>query len=120
MKNRRNRTHGTPFHVFLFVVGRRFDRGDIYTFTANAILLAVNPFKRLPLYSKELLTEYFNMGYMRQQGIEPPKALGPHVFAIADSAYRDMMKVLVSGDGGGSCGGRRGVFPILWGNGEKR
>lgn len=72
---------------------RRFDRGDIYTFTANAILLAVNPFKRLPLYSKELLTEYFNMGYMRQQGIEPPQALGPHVFAIADSAYRDMMKV---------------------------
>lgn len=71
----------------------RFNRGDIYTFTANAILLAVNPFKRLPLYGKELLTEYFNMGYMRQQGIEPPQALGPHVFAIADSAYRDMMKV---------------------------
>ena len=53
----------------------------------------MNPFKRLPLYGKELLTEYFNMGYMRQQGIEPPQALGPHVFAIADSAYRDMMKV---------------------------
>lgn len=75
------------------LVCRRFERGDIYTFTANAILLAVNPFKRLPLYGKELLTEYFNMGYMRQQGIEPPQALGPHVFAIADSAYRDMMKV---------------------------
>ncbi|CAN0517511.1 unnamed protein product, partial [Ectocarpus sp. 8 AP-2014] len=72
---------------------RRFDRGDIYTFTANAILLAVNPFKRLPIYGKELLTEYFNMGCMREQGIEPPQALGPHVFAIADSAYRDMMKV---------------------------
>ncbi|CAM9289799.1 unnamed protein product, partial [Sphacelaria rigidula] len=70
----------------------RFERGDIYTFTANSILLAVNPFKRLPLYSKELLTDYFNLGYMRQQGIDPPKSLGPHVFAIADSAYRDMMK----------------------------
>ncbi|CAM9751488.1 unnamed protein product, partial [Ectocarpus sp. 12 AP-2014] len=80
---------------------RRFDRGDIYTFTANAILLAVNPFKRLPLYSKELLTEYFNMGYMRQQGIEPPQALGPHVFAIADSAYRDMMKGIHAGKSAG-------------------
>ncbi|CAM9590046.1 unnamed protein product [Ectocarpus fasciculatus] len=80
---------------------RRFDRGDIYTFTANAILLAVNPFKRLPLYGKELLTEYFNMGYMRQQGIEPPQALGPHVFAIADSAYRDMMKGIHAGKSAG-------------------
>lgn len=43
----------------------RFENGEIYTFTANAILLAVNPFKKLPLYSKELLTDYFNLGYMR-------------------------------------------------------
>lgn len=44
---------------------KRFERGEIYTFTANAILLAVNPFKRLPLYGKELLEEYYNLGYMR-------------------------------------------------------
>lgn len=72
---------------------KRFEKGEIYTFTANAILLAVNPFKWLPCYSQEILMEYFNTGYMKQQGIEPPNPLGPHVFAIADSAYRDMMKV---------------------------
>lgn len=75
---------------------KRFEKGEIYTFTANAILLAVNPFKWLPCYSQEILMEYFNTGYMKQQGIEPPNPLGPHVFAIADSAYRDMMKVSVS------------------------
>lgn len=72
---------------------KRFEKGEIYTFTANAILLAVNPFKWLPCYSQEILMEYFNTGYMKQQGIEPPNPLGPHVFAIADSAYRDMMRV---------------------------
>ncbi|CAN0455267.1 unnamed protein product, partial [Discosporangium mesarthrocarpum] len=78
--------------AILHSLTRRFERGDIYTFTANAILLAVNPFKQLPLYGKDLLREYYNLGCMRRGGMmHPPCSLGPHVFAIADSAYRDMM-----------------------------
>lgn len=51
--------------AILHTLCKRFERGEIYTFTANAILLAVNPFKMLPLYGKDLLTAYYNLGYMR-------------------------------------------------------
>jgi myosin-5 len=78
---------------------QRFEMGSIYTFTANAILLAVNPFKSLPLYSRELLQQYYNAGYTVSQGIEVPP-LPPHVFAIADSAYRDMMHGIQGSKGG--------------------
>ncbi|KAK9068732.1 hypothetical protein SSX86_012847 [Deinandra increscens subsp. villosa] len=57
----------------------RFDMDEIYTYTGN-ILIAVNPFKRIPnLYEKTVMEKY--------KGV----ALGeltPHPYAIADMAYR--------------------------------
>eukprot|EP00611_Tribonema_gayanum_P009874 TRINITY_DN1974_c1_g3_i2.p1 TRINITY_DN1974_c1_g3~~TRINITY_DN1974_c1_g3_i2.p1 ORF type:complete len:174 (+),score=60.19 TRINITY_DN1974_c1_g3_i2:194-715(+) len=75
--------------AILHSLTQRFEMGSIYTFTANAILLAVNPFKSLPLYGLKLLQEYYTEGVMRQQGIETATRLAPHVFAIADSACRE-------------------------------
>nr|XP_009777684.1 PREDICTED: myosin-7-like isoform X3 [Nicotiana sylvestris] len=75
----------------------RYDMNEIYTYTGS-ILIAVNPFKRLPhLYDKSVMEQY--------KGI----ALGelpPHPFAIADAAYRLMINegisqsILVSGESG--------------------
>ncbi|XP_043204148.1 unconventional myosin-VI-like isoform X1 [Amphibalanus amphitrite] len=75
----------------------RYGRDAIYTYVAN-ILLAVNPYKDMrQLYSSEVIKKY--------QG----KSLGtlpPHVFAIADKAFRDMkvlkqsQSVVVSGESG--------------------
>ncbi|XP_009624015.1 myosin-6 isoform X2 [Nicotiana tomentosiformis] len=75
----------------------RYDMNEIYTYTGS-ILIAVNPFKRLPhLYDKSVMEQY--------KGI----ALGelpPHPFAIADAAYRLMISegisqsILVSGESG--------------------
>ena len=74
----------------------RFKRDGVYTYTAH-ILIACNPFKRLPIYSEERMASY--------QG----KSLGvmePHVFAVADRAYRSMrhygmsQAVLISGESG--------------------
>ncbi|XP_055811970.1 myosin-6-like [Solanum dulcamara] len=75
----------------------RYDMNEIYTYTGS-ILIAVNPFKRLPhLYAKSVMEQY--------KGI----ALGelpPHPFAIADAAYRQMIhegisqSILVSGESG--------------------
>jgi myosin-5 len=85
----------------------RFARDQIYTNT-GPILLAVNPFKPLKLYSQDQLGSYYSAGLLRSQGLEAP-ALAPHVYAIADAAYRNLMDapgaktdqaILVSGESG--------------------
>ncbi|PIN01883.1 Myosin ATPase [Handroanthus impetiginosus] len=75
----------------------RYDMNEIYTYTGN-ILIAVNPFQRLPhLYSNHMMEQYKGMTLGE---------LSPHPFAIADSAYRQMINegisqaILVSGESG--------------------
>ncbi|KAK3097679.1 hypothetical protein FSP39_012037 [Pinctada imbricata] len=75
----------------------RYMKNQIYTFTAN-ILIAINPYYEIhDLYSSNTIKKY--------QG----KSLGtlpPHVFAIADKAFRDMkvskqsQSIIVSGESG--------------------
>uniref|UniRef100_A0A8C5LC46 Unconventional myosin-VI n=1 Tax=Jaculus jaculus TaxID=51337 RepID=A0A8C5LC46_JACJA len=75
----------------------RYSKDRIYTYVAN-ILIAVNPYFDLPkIYSSDTIKSY--------QG----KSLGtmpPHVFAIADKAFRDMkvlkmsQSIIVSGESG--------------------
>jgi myosin-5 len=75
----------------------RYSLDEIYTYTGS-ILIAVNPFRRLPhLYNGHMMDQYKGM----QLG-----ELSPHVFAIADEAYRAMandkrsQSILVSGESG--------------------
>ncbi|XP_051129852.1 myosin-6-like isoform X2 [Andrographis paniculata] len=75
----------------------RFDMNEIYTYTGS-ILIAVNPFQRLPhLYNNHMMEQY--------KGV-PLGELSPHPFAIADGAYRQMVNegisqaILVSGESG--------------------
>ncbi|CAI5468190.1 unnamed protein product [Closterium sp. Yama58-4] len=75
----------------------RYSLDEIYTYTGN-ILIAVNPFQRLPhLYSQHMMEQY--------KGVRLGE-LSPHVFAIAETAYRAMLdcgesqSILVSGESG--------------------
>uniref|UniRef100_A0A8C4I4Q6 Unconventional myosin-VI n=1 Tax=Dicentrarchus labrax TaxID=13489 RepID=A0A8C4I4Q6_DICLA len=75
----------------------RYSKDKIYTFVAN-ILIAVNPYYDiLKLYSPETIKQYRG----RSLGTLPP-----HVYAIADKAYRDMkvlkmsQSIIVSGESG--------------------
>ncbi|KAG8372794.1 hypothetical protein BUALT_Bualt12G0104000 [Buddleja alternifolia] len=78
----------------------RYDMNEIYTYTGN-ILIAVNPFQRLPhLYNNDIMEQY--------KGVALGE-LGPHPFAIADAAYRQYLQminegisqaILVSGESG--------------------
>lgn len=75
----------------------RYDINEIYTYTGN-ILIAVNPFRRLPhLYNNQVMEQYKGAAFGE---------LSPHPFAIADSAYRLMINegisqsILVSGESG--------------------
>jgi myosin heavy subunit len=63
----------------------RFCSDEIYTWTGST-LISINPFKRLPIYSKMTLNMY--------KGSEPQApGLDPHVFSIAESAYQVRLAV---------------------------
>ncbi|KAK6120042.1 hypothetical protein DH2020_046172 [Rehmannia glutinosa] len=72
-----------------------FDGKKTYT---GSILIAINPFQRLP--------DLYDVHMMEQYKGAPFGKLSPHVFAIADVAYREMMNegksnsILVSGESG--------------------
>ncbi|CAK4647561.1 hypothetical protein LEN26_013176 [Aphanomyces euteiches] len=67
----------------------RFKQSFIYTST-GAILLAINPFRPIDhLYSPDVQQEYIDHGYRRMMG-EKLEKMPPHVYAVADTAFRDM------------------------------
>ncbi|XP_026422259.1 myosin-11-like isoform X1 [Papaver somniferum] len=75
----------------------RYELNEIYTYTGN-ILIAINPFQRLPhIYDAHMMEQYKGA---------PFGELSPHVFAVADVAYRAMINegksnsILVSGESG--------------------
>ncbi|XP_073482932.1 unconventional myosin-VI isoform X3 [Aquarana catesbeiana] len=75
----------------------RYSKDKIYTYVAN-ILIAINPYFDVPkLYTSDIIKQYHG------------KSLGtlpPHVYAIADKAFRDMkvlkmsQSIIVSGESG--------------------
>ncbi|ETW03242.1 hypothetical protein H310_05639 [Aphanomyces invadans] len=81
----------------------RYRNGVIYTRTGT-ILVAVNPFQQLPLYDEATKRRYIQAG--RSPRHDGDSNLPPHVFAVADRAYHDMLStrqnqsILVSGESG--------------------
>jgi len=94
--------------AILHAIHERFSCGKIYTWT-GPVLIAVNPFQRLPLYTNEILESYRQEGLLRSQNLGNGSGdqLGPHVYSIADQSYRQMMSekrvsqsILISGESG--------------------
>nr|XP_029476376.1 myosin-IIIb-like isoform X1 [Oncorhynchus nerka]XP_029476377.1 myosin-IIIb-like isoform X2 [Oncorhynchus nerka] len=68
-------------------LSQRFKQDRIYTYIGD-ILVAINPFKYLPLYVKEVSERY---------KYHEKSKLPPHIFAVADRAYQSMMGRLATG-----------------------
>ena len=75
---------------------QRFLNDEIYT-AVGSILVSVNPFKPLPLYTPSVVHKYSHRGSTE---------LPPHVYALADNAYRGILfdgkdqSLIVSGESG--------------------
>ena len=73
----------------------RYKEDKIYT-NISSILISVNPFKLLPLYTPEMLDKYR----------EHSRDLPPHIFTVAYNAYKNMLNnlgdqsVVISGESG--------------------
>ncbi|KAG1310438.1 hypothetical protein G6F64_004558 [Rhizopus arrhizus] len=80
----------------LDTIRTRYLQRNIYTYS-GIVLIAANPFARVPLYDPEVIQQY--SGKRRGE-------LDPHLFAIAEDAYRFMIRekanqtVVVSGESG--------------------
>lgn len=83
-------------NVLLDELCKRFCRGRIYTYVGG-ILIAVNPFKYLPIYNPKYVNAYQHRKL---------NDLPPHAFAIADAAYLRMLQdkqnqcIVISGESG--------------------
>jgi myosin-5 len=94
--------------AILICLRSRFEQDLIYTNT-GPILIALNPFKKLSIYSPEVVAYYRQSGEQRKYGLEGSHT-PPHVYKIADNAFRQMVNnfydedsdqsILVSGESG--------------------
>lgn len=81
--------------AILHCLQERYFHNCIYTYT-GPILIAVNPFQQMNIYSSKILQEYYNYGLIKSHGVDVVKKLSPHVYAIADNSYRKMMNSLLN------------------------
>ncbi|KAG6654818.1 hypothetical protein CIPAW_05G171900 [Carya illinoinensis] len=78
----------------LYNLQYRYNRDIIYT-KAGPVLVAINPFKKVPLYGNDYIEAY------KCKSIE-----SPHVYAITDTAMREMIRdevnqsIIISGESG--------------------
>ncbi|XP_078057212.1 unconventional myosin-Ib-like [Mustelus asterias] len=74
----------------------RFSNNEIYTYIGS-VVVSINPYKKLPIYCQEAINKYRNCNLYE---------LSPHIYAIADEAYRSLRDrdkdqcVLITGESG--------------------
>jgi myosin V len=89
--------HHLSENAVLHILRNRFSSNHIYTFVSS-ILVAVNPFRDVPIYGQEYVDKYKNS--------PDKKTLPPHIFATADNAYIALIRnfksqsIVISGESG--------------------
>ncbi|XP_067010798.1 unconventional myosin IC isoform X2 [Anabrus simplex] len=82
--------------AFVDNLRKRFKENLIYTYIGQ-VLVSVNPYKNLPIYNAETVKQYRGLHFYEAS---------PHIYAIADTAYRSLTEenreqcILISGESG--------------------
>uniref|UniRef100_A0A8C1VCD6 Myosin Ic, paralog b n=1 Tax=Cyprinus carpio TaxID=7962 RepID=A0A8C1VCD6_CYPCA len=82
--------------AFIENLRKRFKENLIYTYIGS-VLVSVNPYKELEIYSKQHMERYRGVNFYE---------VSPHIYAVADNAYRSMRTerrdqcILISGESG--------------------
>ncbi|MED6290783.1 Unconventional myosin-Ih [Characodon lateralis] len=86
----------TSESAFLDNLRKRFHENLIYTYIGT-LLVSVNPYKDLGIYSKKQMDTYMGVNFFE---------LPPHIYALADNVFRTMLSefnnhfILISGESG--------------------
>jgi myosin-5 len=81
--------------AILWTLQSRFSKDLIYANT-GPILIALNPFKNLAMYSIENVSMYRSAGETNATNLDAGVQTSPHVFKIADASFRNMTKALMN------------------------
>ncbi|XP_061888070.1 unconventional myosin-Ih-like [Entelurus aequoreus] len=82
--------------AFLDNLRKRFHENLVYTYIGT-LLVSVNPYKALDIYSKSQMDTYMGVNFFE---------LPPHIYALADNVFRTMLSefnnhfILISGESG--------------------
>uniref|UniRef100_UPI00358F9A9C unconventional myosin-Ib-like isoform X2 n=1 Tax=Myxine glutinosa TaxID=7769 RepID=UPI00358F9A9C len=82
--------------TFIHNLRQRFEHDNVYTYIGS-VVISLNPYKPLPIYSPQNVEEYRNRNFYE---------LTPHIFATADEAYRSLRDqdrdqcILITGESG--------------------
>ena len=69
-------------YVLLFLYCVRYQKGKIYTYIGE-VVVSVNPYKTVNIYGRDYVEQYRG-----REIYERP----PHIFAVADAAYKAMKR----------------------------
>eukprot|EP00485_Elphidium_margaritaceum_P007561 CAMPEP_0202691960 /NCGR_PEP_ID=MMETSP1385-20130828/6494_1 /ASSEMBLY_ACC=CAM_ASM_000861 /TAXON_ID=933848 /ORGANISM="Elphidium margaritaceum" /LENGTH=1474 /DNA_ID=CAMNT_0049347425 /DNA_START=27 /DNA_END=4451 /DNA_ORIENTATION=+ len=85
--------------LILHCLRKRFEGGKIYS-AIGTILISINPYTQLDLYTPKMIRKYRN-------SLEEHREVPPHVFVIADQAYKGLtfasgpnQSIVISGESG--------------------
>lgn len=82
--------------AFIENLRRRFRENLIYTYIGS-VLVSINPYKELEIYSKQQMERYRGVSFYE---------ISPHIYALSDNTYRSMRTerkdqcILISGESG--------------------